>query len=156
MELRLETKSQGDATLRRGTEGGGEVMLTPKIEESYWTFRVQVAETGQAIVGFPKFSTIGIGFEHEEDWNSNLPYGCPALDILNHVWHNAGPGVDPRDALRAIKMVQAAATERLGPKQLSSIRDDLPQELWPEVKPGLEELFAEEAKETEVHGSEPA
>ena len=68
----------------------------------------------QAIVGFPKFSTIGIGFMVEDDWNTNLPYQSGAKKIWEHIKHNREvPGDElptDEDCKRAIKMVIDAAT----------------------------------------------
>lgn len=109
MELTLERKTQQDKTVEIGT-----ALLTPEIDEDYWTYRVRLTDT-QAIVGFPKFSTIGIGFAVEEDWNTNLPYRCEAEEIYNHIAHNAGdPSIEAETVLRAIEMVQLAAREDRG------------------------------------------
>lgn len=62
-------------------------MVTPLIEENYWVYRVKLNDR-QAVVGFPKFSTIGIGFAVEADWNTNLPYMCQTIEIVSHIWHN--------------------------------------------------------------------
>jgi len=40
------------------------VMFTPPVGEDYWLFRVKLFKD-QAIIGFPKFGTIGIGFAIE-------------------------------------------------------------------------------------------
>jgi len=84
------------------------VMMTPPIGKDYWFFRVAVSDK-QAVVGFPKFSTIGIGFQHEEDWNTNLPYTCETNEIYEHIEHNR-LGADKETCLAAIKMIQEAAT----------------------------------------------
>jgi hypothetical protein len=103
--LVLERRNQPDETPRVGS-----IMLTPPITEDYWEYRVVVGE-GQAIVGFPKFFTIGIGFAVEEDWNTNLPYTSDADDIWNHIKHNKGDrSITKADCLAAIRMVQEAAT----------------------------------------------
>lgn len=87
--------------------GGATILLTPPLDEDYWLFRVPVSET-QAVVAFPKFFTIGIGFQHEEDWNTNLPYTCTAEEIYNHIAHNAAGA--PRDTcLEAICAIQEVA-----------------------------------------------
>lgn len=89
----------------------GPVQITPPINEDYWQYRVRVSET-QAIVGFEKFSTIGIGFAQEEDWNTNLPFPCPVEKIYDHIKHNKGDARIRRETcLRAILMVQLAATQ---------------------------------------------
>ncbi|WKW87095.1 hypothetical protein SEA_NICOLE72_58 [Microbacterium phage Nicole72] len=88
------------------------VMLTPPINSDYWAYRVRVAD-GQAVVGFGKFGTIGIGFAEEEDWNTNLPYTSDAESIRRHIWHNRGEGIEdtPEGAavvVRAIELIQDA------------------------------------------------
>lgn len=89
--------------------GSMRVMMTPAIGEDYWMFRVKVSDT-QAIIGFGKFGTIGIGFAVEDDWNTNLPYSSPTIDIYNHIAHNKGDDtIPPSTCLKAIRMVQEAA-----------------------------------------------
>lgn len=86
---------------------GVTIAITPPLSEDYWALRVQVSEN-QAIVGFPKFSTIGIGFQHEDkDWNTNLPFSSAAQKTFDHIKHNR------RDAkksacLEAIRLIQNA------------------------------------------------
>lgn len=116
MDLVLETKDQQNKT---PVFAGGLAMMTPAIEPEYWAYRVKLSET-QAIVGFPKFQTIGIGFAvEEEDWNSNLPYATyrdsvrvkkSAQEIFEHVKHNKGDdSIADEDVVRAIQMVIDAA-----------------------------------------------
>lgn len=116
IELVLERKEQQNKTATLG----GLIELTPPIEPGYWSYRVKLSEK-QAIVGFPKFSTIGIGFAEEEDWNTNLPYASwrdglrvklPAEEIFEHVKHNKGDdAIADEDCLKAIQMVIDAAWE---------------------------------------------
>ena len=89
---------------------GPNFMITPALDENYWLYRVRVAE-GQAILGFPKFSVIGIGFAVEEDWNTNLPSNCGAKEIYEHIKHNAGGPIPEHEVIRAIEMVKAAVLE---------------------------------------------
>ena len=106
MELKLEPRGQSDRTAHVGP-----VMITPPIDQDYWTYRVRLTHQ-QAIVGFPKFSTIGIGFAVEEDWNTNLPYTCDTEEIFEHIRHNKGFGLIADDDVRAaIALVQEAARE---------------------------------------------
>ena len=64
----------------------------------------------QAIVGFPKFFTVGIGFAQEEDWNTNLPFTCDADEIYEHIAHNEGDdSISREDCIAAIRLVQEAA-----------------------------------------------
>ena len=91
--------------------GNAIVMVTPKLDEDYWQFRVKV-DKDQAIVGFPKFSTIGIGFAKEVNWNTNLPYDTDTTHLWNHIKENKYYTSIPDElCLEAIKMVQKAAKE---------------------------------------------
>jgi hypothetical protein len=109
-DLKLETKGQSDETLEIGP-----FMMTPPIGRDYWQYRVRVAD-GQAIVGFPKFSTIGIGFAVEEDWNTNLPYTSSAEDIYEHIEHNRGDeSISRETCIAAIRMIQDAAKSDRAP-----------------------------------------
>lgn len=111
MELTLERRDQRDGTK---IASGGMVLATPDIDEDYWSYRVRLTET-QAVVGFPKFSTIGIGFAVEEDWNTNLPYVCETVEIRTHIFHNAGdPEITEEMVDAAIDLIRAAATEDRG------------------------------------------
>lgn len=88
---------------------GGVMLVTPPVGESYWLFRVCVGY-GQAVIGFPKFSTIGIGFAKEDDWNTNLPYTCESLKIWNHIKHNKGDDrISDETCIEAIGLIQVAA-----------------------------------------------
>lgn len=73
---------EADTTIR---VGAGLVMFTPPLDDEYWLFRVKLTDK-QAIVGFPKFGTIGIGFQVEDyDWNTNLPFSCePQKNLRSH------------------------------------------------------------------------
>lgn len=101
--------AQANDSIKLGA--GAHLMVTPPLNEDYWLFRVKLFE-GQAIVGFPKFNTIGIGFAQEEDWNTNLPYTCDAEMIYNHIKHNKAYDDIPDDeCLEAIRLIQQAATQ---------------------------------------------
>lgn len=109
MELVLETKAQAD----KSAVAPG-IMLTPRIGGTYWAYRVRLTER-QALLGFPKFGTIGIGFDQEEDWNANLPYGMDTEQVFQHIKHNKGDdSIADDDVREAIRMIQAAATEDRG------------------------------------------
>lgn len=106
--LTLERKDQPNKTTEIGR-----LMLTPMVDEDYWLFRVRLSET-QAVVGFPKFATIGIGFAVEEDWNTNFPYTCTTDEIYQHIAHNKGDdAISDEDCVTAIRMVQEAAREHM-------------------------------------------
>jgi hypothetical protein len=90
---------------------GYSMMLTPPLDENYWLFRVKLFR-GQALVGFPKFNTIGIGFAKEEDWNSNLPFTCATQQIYDHIKHNKRyQSITDEQCLEAIHLLQDAATQ---------------------------------------------
>jgi hypothetical protein len=114
MELKLEIRDSENRTgVVTGYDQQGKPIITmlvaPAVTEDYWTYRVQLGQ-GQAIVGFPKFGTIGIGFAKEKDWNTNLPYTCEDEKIYGHIKHNAGHCRATRsEILAAIQMVQDAA-----------------------------------------------
>lgn len=103
-ELVLESRTQLDGTVKVGP-----AMLTPSLGEDYWAYRVMLSDR-QAIVGFPKFFTIGIGFAVEEDdWNTNLPYTCDTEEILQHIRCNKGDeSISDEDCLAAIRLIQGA------------------------------------------------
>lgn len=92
---------------------GGTMMITPPLDEDYWLLRVKLSDT-QAIVAFPKFGTIGVGFAVEEDWNTNLPYTQKAENIFKHIDHNKGDdAISDTDCIAAIGMIQEAITTLL-------------------------------------------
>ncbi len=101
MQLVLETKDQPDLSPQTK-----HLMLTPPIDEDYWLYRVRLG-ADQAIVAFPKFGIIGIGFAREEDWNTNLPYRCSAEEIYQHIAHNKGDDSITREhCIEAIRIIQ--------------------------------------------------
>lgn len=110
-KLLLERKDQ-----RNETPMFGGLMLTPKLDENYWSYRVLLSEK-QAVIGFPKFFTVGIGFAVEdEDWNTNLPYTCDAVEIFNHIKDNRGDdAISDEDCIAAIRLIQEAiASDQAG------------------------------------------
>lgn len=117
-DLVLERREQSDKTLS-ASAGDATVLITPPITDDYWKYRVRVAD-GQAVVGFPKFGTIGVGFAEEEDWNTNLPYTSDAESTRKHIWHNRAPLDDSTESaalvVRAIEMIQEAVAEDGGPQ----------------------------------------
>lgn len=111
--LILEKRSEPDKTPTYQNEKGSTLMITPAIEEDYWAYRVKLHKD-QAIVGFPKFTTIGIGFAQEEDWNTNLPYTCDTEKICNHIWHNHKyEEITREQTLEAIELIQNQARKDL-------------------------------------------
>lgn len=117
MDLVLETKQQADTTKEVALPSGGTAIFTPEIDEDYWTFRVVVSQDPfQAVVGFPKFGTIGVGFAVEDDdWNTNLPYTVETDKIVDHIWRNRLPLDLSRDTVHeAVLLVQTAAIATLG------------------------------------------
>lgn len=101
MKLTLETRDETDRTVNIGA-----LSMTPMVSEDYWHYRVQLSDK-QAIVGFPKFGTIGIGFAVEEDWNTNLPFSRSAQEIFEHISHNKGDDSIPDEACKsAIQLIK--------------------------------------------------
>ncbi|HEX3640665.1 MAG TPA: hypothetical protein VHV10_05190 [Ktedonobacteraceae bacterium] len=86
---------------------GMSIIITPlELDEHYWIYRVKLFED-QAIIAFPKFSTVAIGFAQEADWNTNLPYRCNAEMIYSHIKHNKKyKEITDGDCLAAIKLIQ--------------------------------------------------
>ncbi len=96
-------------------------MVTPPINEDYWLFRVGVSDI-QGIICFPKFGTLGIGFQFEENWNTNLPYDCDTMEIYNHIKHNKGDDNIPDVVcIKAIKIVQDACEKFVGIEKVDII-----------------------------------
>lgn len=94
---------------KEGIIGGG-ILMTPMAlgTDEYWIYRV-VLSPDQAVIGFPKFSTIGIGFQKEEDWNTNLPYSCDASEIFEHIRHNKyDKNISDEECIKAIQMIKDA------------------------------------------------
>jgi len=105
MDLILEIKNQEDRTLSLSS-GNQVIIATPDLNENYWSYRVRLSDN-QAVLGFPKMATIGIGFEKEEDWNTNLPWWAPSDKILKHIIVNKGDSsIENKDVLTAIKMIR--------------------------------------------------
>lgn len=114
MTLTLESRFHDDQTPTLGLpDGSAVVMITPPIDPDYWAYRVKLSDT-QAIVGFPKFGTIGIGFAQETDWNTNLPYTVDTEKLFQHIAENKGDdAISDDDVRQAITLVQlAAATDK--------------------------------------------
>jgi hypothetical protein len=117
MELVVERRDQLDKTARFRS-GDVTVSLSPPIGTDYWSYRVRVGH-GQAVVAFPKFMTIGIGFATEDkDWNTNLPWTCDTDEILAHIAKNKDPdgvtddsAISIDDCRMAIKLIQDAIRE---------------------------------------------
>ena len=116
MELKVETKQDAQVVANDPacTLDGVSVSVTPPIDEDYWLARVLVSDS-QAVVCFPKFFTIGIGFQHEEDWDTNLPYTCAPEEIANHIMHNKGDDSIPdQRVIDAVAMLQGWIYEQQG------------------------------------------
>jgi len=93
--------------------GNFNISVTPPIDETYWLYRVKLYKD-QAIIGFPKFCQVGIGFAQEEDWNTNLPSCCDTEQIFNHIKKNKKyDEIDDKDCLKAIEIIKKAV-ERFG------------------------------------------
>lgn len=95
------------------TMGKCQILVTPPIGEDYWLYRVKLCNY-QAIIGFPKFCQVGIGFAQEEDWNTNLPTSCETKKIFEHIKHNKKYAeITDQDCIKAIEIIKEAV-ERFG------------------------------------------
>jgi hypothetical protein len=91
--------------------GNTVVMTAPNVNEDYWLFRVRLYKD-QAILGFPKFGLIGIGFAQERDWNTNLPSSADTMKIFNWIKRNKKyRSIPDEKVIEAIKIVQEAAKQ---------------------------------------------
>lgn len=109
MELELERRDQANKTGVVGISETASAMISPMVDEDYWEYRVRVSDE-QAVVGFPKYTTIGVGFAVEDgSWNTNLPYTLDAEYIANHIDVNRPKGLRRATVVEAIKLIQAAA-----------------------------------------------
>ena len=109
MKIEVNEKIVDKTPIFKG--GTAYIMMTPAIGEDYWAFRVKLYKN-QALLAFPKFGTIGIGFAQEEDWNTNLPYTSTTETIYNHIKHNKKyKQITKAQCIKAIKMLQKAAKE---------------------------------------------
>jgi hypothetical protein len=122
MKLELQINKQALNEKHRNLENFG-IMVTPPINEDFWLLRVPVSEN-QAIVGFPKFGVIGIGFQVERnDWNVNLPSGVDAIELYNHIKKNKGdPKISKLICLEAILMIQNAILKMQREEAIQSIK----------------------------------
>ncbi len=90
-------------------------IMTPSINGNEdWLFRVKVSDK-QAIISFPKLSTLGVGFAQEnKDWNRNLPCTCETQTVWNHIKGNKGDdSISDQDCVEAIKIVCEASRQYL-------------------------------------------
>lgn len=94
----------------------GAIAVTPPLDGDYYIARVPLYKD-QAIVVFPKFFTIGCGFQlEEEDWNTNLPLQTDAEEIYNHIKKNKHyREISKGQCVAAIKELQNWAKENLTP-----------------------------------------
>jgi hypothetical protein len=119
--------------------GNVKFIVTPPIDEDYWQFRVKVHDD-QAIVGFPKIMTTGIGFAKEDEWNLNLPYkNSKAEEIFEWIKKNKRYASIPDElCIKAIKMIQKAA------KEMEKVEREMENVIARSVVPAL---FEEDGKE---------
>ena len=94
--------------------GNHRLMITPPLDSDYWIMRVPLSDK-QAVVAFPKFTTVGIGFQYEDDdWNVNLPYQCEAREIYNHIRRNKGDDSIPDEScVKAIEMLKVTISQMM-------------------------------------------
>lgn len=108
VEYNPKFKMAGEAIV-----GKDVVAFPPQLfEDNYYICFVQIT-TKQAILLFTKFFTCGIGFLHEVDWNTNLPYTSSAEDIYKHIRHNR-LNAKRKECTEAIRMLQEFAKDLKG------------------------------------------
>lgn len=106
--MQLELNAKFAPKDRPLTLGNHTVHLCPPLTEDYYLARVRLGTN--AIQCFPKFTTIGIGFAKEKDWNTNLPYTSSAETIWNHIKHNkADKSITKAQGIAAINLLQEYA-----------------------------------------------
>lgn len=104
--MQIEFNEKFKAANDTFSKGNVSLMITPPLSEDYWVFRVKLFKD-QSLLAFPKFSTIGIGFAQEEDWNTNLPYTCTSTEICEHIYHNKQYDEITKDqVMQAIELLQ--------------------------------------------------
>ena len=108
----LQIEVRTDKALAEPILAGGRVLITPPVGDDWWLFRVAVSDK-QAVIGFPKFGIVGVGFQVEkDDWNTNLPSSCDANRIYEHIKANKGDDAIPKArCVKAIEMIQAAVKQ---------------------------------------------
>jgi len=114
MKLLINNNFKADNDTNKLAKMG--TLVTPSAgEKNFWLFKVQLTKK-QAIIGFPKFTTVDIGFEVEEDWDVNLPYNYKTSEIYHHIKHNKGKDnkISPQSIKKAIKLIQGAAKKFRG------------------------------------------
>jgi len=88
---------------------GETVYASPHGGANNWLFRVKVSDA-QAVIGFRKHFTIGIGFMAETDKNTNSPYECATDYIYDHIRVNKGDDLIPDErCIKAIRLIRTAA-----------------------------------------------
>lgn len=106
MKLTLEINKKFAPTNQEVGIVSPHILMTPAIGDDYWKYRVKLCKD-QAILGFPKFGTVGIGFAKEEDWNTNLPFRCEVEKIYNHIKHNKKyKQIKKSDCIKAIGLIK--------------------------------------------------
>ena len=121
-KLKLEKRNQIDHTTY--IEGQKEVtMFAPIVNEEYWLYRVKLFRD-QAVIAFPKFGIIGIGFAKETDWNTNLPSACPAEQICEHIYRNKKyDKITEEQVVEAIKMIQEQVLLDMAPEKVAARKE---------------------------------
>ena len=87
------------------------IMFTPAINKDYYIMRV-VLYKDQALVAFPKFGLIGVGFALESDWNTNLPYQTSPERLYEHIKVNKKyRAITKETCIEGLKLLQAACKQ---------------------------------------------
>ncbi len=90
------------------TPNGGIISVTTNISEDYWVFRVKLYKD-QAILTFPKFFQMGVGFAQEKKWNKNSPSSFTAERIYKHIKANKKyRAITEAQCIEAINLIKEA------------------------------------------------
>jgi len=108
-KLQLEYRNEFDQATSNFKVGRIKIMVTPPLDDDYWVFRIKLHKD-QALIAFPKFGLIGIGFAQETNWNTNLPSSCETEIIYNHIKENKKyKQITKKKCIEAIEILQKAA-----------------------------------------------
>lgn len=108
--------------------GGPEVVFTGDRD---YVYRVEVSDD-QALLGFEKCGSIGIGFEREVEEGLDLPSSCLTRRIYEHIRCNAR-GVDSRRCYAAIRIIQGAARDLLRTQVIDALKKAESDQEWGEI-----------------------
>ena len=112
-QLKIQKRTQKGPKTTSLTKDGMTYILPNPDQEKNWVYRVELSQK-QAIISFYKYGMLGIGFESEEDWNTNLPATVNTDVLFKHISHNKGDDSIPDElCIQAIRLIQDQNLSRL-------------------------------------------